>query len=200
LIKLVDLFWTLQGEGFHAGRRALFLRLPFCNLQCPWCDTEFNKFTEWNEEVVEQFALGEKSRFAVITGGEPSKSAELPKVIEILKAHKFEIAIESNGHFPIDSRIDFVTISPKRFHKTPYFICNDAFERADEFKYVVDEGFDWRVLERHNDEIDFPKGRHYSLSPEFNRFEKSVEEIINYIKEHPQWKLSLQTHKIIKMP
>lgn len=194
MININDVFWTFQGEGANAGRRALFVRMPFCDLKCSWCDTSFNSFKKWTIDELRNFASQESSRFAVITGGEPMLNKHTQIVIDILAALDFEIACESNGRHPIKEGINFVTISPKRDDN--YFVHPDAFMFASEFKYVIDEGFDWKILERHN-VLD---GKRYSLSPEYGRFDESMKEIFNYIKDHPEWRYSLQTHKILKIP
>jgi len=194
LLKLNDVFHTLQGEGVNAGRRALFVRLPFCNLKCSWCDTSFNSYQDWTREKFIQFATQEPNRFAVVTGGEPTMNKQTPKVIKILKELGFEIAVESNGNFAIPDGIDFVTISPKR--DAEYQVHPHAWEKASEFKYVVDDGFDFTLLDRH----DVKDGKRYSLSPEFGNLEKSIELILEYIAKNPTWRLSLQTHKWIKIP
>ena len=198
--KINDLFYTMQGEGKHWGRRSLFIRLPFCNLNCPWCDTEFNSFTFWTSTEFIRFIdkSKEKTKFCVLTGGEPAMNKDLPHIISLLKEKSFEIAIESNGNFNIDDRIDFVTISPKAYtqngtNKEPFYICDNAWERANEFKYVVYKGFDFTVLDKHN----LKDGRIYSLSPEFSDMQNQIEAIESYIKVNPGWKLNLQTHKWI---
>lgn len=193
-LHINNVFWTFQGEGFHSGRRALFVRMPFCNLKCTWCDTEYNTFKLWSQDDLVEFALREKSRFAVITGGEPMMHKHTFWVIHILKQLGFEIACESNGTFPILPGIDFPTVSPKR--DSQYKIHPEAMKWAKEFKYVIDEGFDWSVLERH----DVHDGRRYSLSPEFGRFRQSLEEIYDFIKSNPSWRISLQTHKWLEIP
>jgi 7-carboxy-7-deazaguanine synthase len=193
-LNINDLFWTIQGEGANSGRRALFVRMPFCNLACAWCDTTFDTFTRWSVDDFKAFASKEKARFAVITGGEPTMNKHTPLVIKSLKELGFELAIESNGTFKVPEGIDFVTLSPKRDAK--YEINPDAFKQASEFKYVVDEGFDFKLLDRH----DVNDGRRYSLSPEFGNMEKSLNLMIEYIKEHPGWRISLQTHKWMKVP
>jgi organic radical activating enzyme len=193
----------VQGEGHHAGRRALFVRMPFCNLKCAWCDTEFNSYTTWTQERFAELigappAMG--LRFAVITGGEPTMNKHTSLVIATLKQHGFEIAIESNGHFPVPDGIDFVTISPKANPTpTPYFVHDEAWKAASEFKYVVDDKFDFQVLKHHNQEYKLGRSVHLSLSPEFNEMAKNVEKILEYQKEHAHWKLSLQTHKWINV-
>jgi len=193
-LRINDVFWTVQGEGANAGKRALFVRMPFCNLACSWCDTTFNTFTKWTKETFKTFATLESARLAVVTGGEPMMNKDTPTVVQWLKDLGFTVACESNGTFPIVQGIDFVTVSPKR--DADYDIHPSAFEKASEFKYVIDEGFQWEVLKRHN----VQDGRRYSLSPEFNRFEKSVAEIIEFQKLNPSWQISLQTHKWIKVP
>lgn len=196
ILRLVDAFDTFQGEGLYAGTRALFVRMPYCDLKCSWCDTEFNKFTVWSEEDFLKKASSEARRFAVITGGEPMMNKQTPRVVELLKGLGFFIACETNGHFPIVQGIDFATCSPKRDGKVPYFVHPDAFGVISEFKYVVDEGFDFTILDRH----DVGDGRRYSLSPEFGRFTQSMKEIMAYIVDHPGWRYSLQTHKILSIP
>lgn len=189
--KINDLFWTVQGEGANAGRACLFVRLPFCNLSCSWCDTSFNSFDRITEEELEKVMLENDAKLAIITGGEPMMNKQTPDIVKLLKKHGFEIACESNGTFPIVDGIDFVTISPKR--DANYEIHPDAFAKAHEFKYVVDDGFDFLTLTKHD-----PKdGRRYSLSPEFGNMEESVKLIMDYLMKNPSWRLNLQTHKWI---
>jgi organic radical activating enzyme len=152
-LQINDLFWTLQGEGRWTGRRALFVRLPFCNYDCPWCDSEYNSFKKISEDEFLQFTKQESARFAVITGGEPMAHKDLPRIIMLLKKEGFEIACETNGSLPIPAAIDFPTVSPKRFTQKKYpefFIHEDALTKAKELKYVVDSDFDFKILDRHN--------------------------------------------------
>lgn len=193
-LHLNDLFWTLQGEGAHAGRRALFVRMPFCNLSCSWCDTNFNTQMKWAENDFVNFALKEPARFAVITGGEPMLHKDTPSVVRILKSLGFEIACETNGTYPIVDGIDWATCSPKK--DIDYYVHPQAWDRVHEFKYVVDKQFDFGILARHRHDDH----RRYSLSPEFNEMEANLEKIFDFIKEHPRWRLSLQTHKWIGLP
>ncbi|MFI5342851.1 MAG: 7-carboxy-7-deazaguanine synthase QueE [Chlamydiales bacterium] len=195
-MNLNDVFWTFQGEGFFAGTRALFVRMPYCNLACSWCDTTFNTFTKWSDKEFRDFASQESSRFAVITGGEPMMNKHTPEVVRILKGLGFYIACETNGNFPIVEGIHWVTCSPKRDSNPPYHVDDDLWQKVSEFKYVVDEGFDLSILDRHDPGI----GVRLSLSPEFNNKEKSLPVIYDYIKKHPNWKISLQTHKWMNIP
>lgn len=193
-LKLVEWFWTFQGEGAHAGRRAFFVRVPFCNLACSWCDTEFNKFVTVSETDFLKDALAEPTRFAVLTGGEPTMNKQSPRIVELLRHNGFEIAIESNGTFPIPFTADFVTLSPKR--DADYEIHADAAMKANELKFVVDDGFDFAVIKKY-EKMPWTKLVRKSLSPEFNNFKENVSRIEAFIKENPQWRISLQTHKWI---
>ena len=195
-MKIHSVFHTLQGEGQFAGTRALFVRMGFCNLSCSFCDTEFKSQFEIGEKALVAQALSERTRFAVITGGEPMMNKQTPLVIETLKKLGFYIATETNGNFPIFDGIDFVTCSPKRDANPPYFVHLLAEPKVNEYKYVVDENFDFTLLDRH----DTSDGRRYSLSPEFSQLEDSVIKIVHYIEAFPEWKLSLQTHKWIGLP
>ena len=185
---LNDLFWTIQGEGRWSGYRALFVRLPFCNYQCPWCDTEFNHYQSWSETDFRSFCEREPGRFAVLTGGEPMAHKDLPQIIATLKELGFFLACETNGSLPIPPEIDFVTISPKPYggSKYPgYFILPENLNRAHEFKYVVDDRFDFAILDRHQ-----PRQQDitYSLSPEHSQMPKMVKKILAFTAKNPQWR------------
>lgn len=193
-LHICDLFHTFQGEGKHAGRRALFVRMPFCNLSCSWCDTKFDTFEKYTDGEFMEFAAQEPHRFAVITGGEPMMHKHTPRIIKLLRRMGYEIACETNGSFPILDGIDWATCSPKK--ETGYLIHPEAWPKVQEFKYVVDKDFDFKVLERH----DIADGKRYSLSPEFGNMQESLQSIFAFIKENPKWLVSLQTHKWMQIP
>lgn len=200
-LHLNDVFFTLQGEGFHVGRRALFVRMPYCDLACSWCDTTFDSFKGWEPDAFLRFAASENCRFAVVTGGEPSMHKHTPRVAAYLHELGYYVAMESNGRHPIPEGIDWVTVSPKWDGKRAHFLHDDAKAKANEFKYVIDRGFDMQRIEWHNaahePRTDDPL---LYLSPEFNEMSRNVGVIVSYIKERPWWRLSLQTHKWTGMP
>lgn len=197
MLKINDLFWTVQGEGTNWGRRALFVRMPFCNLACSWCDTSFNSFKKISEQEFTDFALQEPGRFAVITGGEPMMNLQTPRVTEILRSLGFEVACESNGTFPIVPFVDFVTVSPKS--DSDYYIHPDALYRINDLKLIVDEGFDFEVAKRIEKDLEHTTAKLW-LSPEFGTFKHSIEKILEFIKENPRWRINLQTHKWMQIP
>lgn len=198
--QINEVFWTLQGEGHFTGRRALFIRLPFCNYNCPWCDTEYDSYTPWTREKLLQVTQQESARFAVITGGEPLAHKHLPAIVDLLKEQDFFVACETNASFAPHPKIDFVTTSPKGYTKNkfePYYIHPEIRHRTQEWKYVVDKKFDFAILQRHQDD---PNDVYLSLSPEYGDMKANTQRILDYIKDHPRWRLSLQTHKWIDIP
>ena len=190
-----DVFWTLQGEGRNMGQRALFVRMPYCNLSCSWCDTKFDTYKLWDKGAFIDFAEQEKARFAVVTGGEPMMHKHTPIVVDILHGLGFTVAVETNGTFAPNAMFDYITCSPKR--DANYKIHEDLLNQVSEFKYVVDEAFDFKVIDWHNEDDN---EAFLSLSPEFTGFHNNVKRIMEYIKKHPEWRLSLQTHKWIGIP
>jgi organic radical activating enzyme len=195
LLFINDLFWTIQGEGSNAGRRALFVRMPYCNLSCSWCDTNFSTHTIIPVSYFVEFAQMEPSRFAVITGGEPLMHRHTPIVAKVLKDLGFEIAVETNGTFPSVDGIDFITCSPKA--QSMFRIDPALYDKVSEFKYVVDDAFSFDTLIRHDND---PETMRHSLSPEFTNMASNVERITTYIQKNPRWRLNLQTHKWIGIP
>jgi 7-carboxy-7-deazaguanine synthase len=191
-LNLVDVFWTFQGEGEQWGRRALFVRLPFCNLKCSWCDTEFNKYQTYTIEQFQKIATEEPTRFAVVTGGEPMMNKQTPLVVQLLKNLGFKVACETNGTFPIVTGIDFVTISPKR--DAGYRVVDGIVEHANEIKLVVDKDFDFNEAKKFEFIYQHTNVR-LSLSPEFTEMKANIDRIEKFIKENPKWRISLQTHK-----
>jgi organic radical activating enzyme len=169
--------------------------MPYCNLACSWCDTSFDTFKKWTQEDLKSFALSEDARFAVITGGEPLMHKHTPLVYNLLSELGFDVAYETNGTMKPISGKAFITCSPKR--DAAYVIHNELYEHVSEFKYVVDDGFDFKILDRHAKD---PEHQLHSLSPEFTNMNNNLSRIIDFIKKNPRWKLSLQTHKWIGIP
>ena len=208
-IHLNDVFDTIQGEGANSGRRALFVRLPFCNLACPWCDTEFNSFTKWSEEQFKEVALSfvGPNALAVVTGGEPSMHKHAPTVVRLLKSCGYQIAMESNGQFLAPMGVDHLTISPKRWHSKDVSDLSKKFQfdhrnRPGEIKLVVDGEDVFEAAKRiQNDwaaqKFDFAGEPLFFLSPEWNEREKWLPQIVEFVQQNPRWRISLQTHKLL---
>ena len=191
--KLSEIFWSVQGEGFYSGVKALFIRLPNCNLKCQWCDTDWKVFKHYSEDGLREICKEESSPICVITGGEPLFNPQVEDIIKIVRQCGFRISCETNGTMPYVNGIDWITCSPKK--EAAYIIHPDIEKRVNEYKYVVDKDFDFSILKRHN----IKDGRHYYLSPEFGNFRKSIKAILEFQKNNIFWKISLQTHKWMKI-
>ena len=183
MYRVNEIFYSLQGEGYHTGRPAVFIRFSGCNLRCPFCDTDFADFTEMSAEdiVAEAVRLfpDENERFCVLTGGEPTLQVD-EELIRRLHAERFYIAIETNGTHQVLPQIEWVTCSPKAGSKV-------VLDYASEVKVVfVDENVEqWR---------ERIAADYYYLQPCSC---SNTAEVVDYILRHPWWKLSLQTHKMI---
>jgi organic radical activating enzyme len=194
---VMEHFYTLQGEGLYTGVAAYFIRLGGCDVGCVWCDVK----ESWDASVhpvmtnveIAQVASAHEGRLAVITGGEPAMHNLAPLCDELHNAG-FRIHIETSGAHPLSGDIDFVTLSPKKF-KAP---LDECLRRADELKVVVFNKSDFEWAEQHAAKVG-PDCKLY-LQPEWSKRETMSPLIIDYIKLHPKWQLSLQTHKYLNIP
>lgn len=190
-LPLVEDFYTIQGEGYHAGRAAYFIRTAGCDVNCWWCDVP----ESWEEsdhpvtdvdKIVER-AKNSGARFAVVTGGEPLLH-DLNPLTSRLKQAGLDVHIETSGSSPLSGHLDWITLSPKRF-KEP---LDEVFSYVDELKVVVLTNKDLEWAEENAAKC--PEKTHLLLQPEWSR-ESSRELIVDYVKEHPKWGISIQTHK-----
>jgi 7-carboxy-7-deazaguanine synthase len=204
-----EIFYTLQGEGANAGRAAVFCRFAGCNLwsgreidragaDCRFCDTDFvgtdgtggGKFPaagDLAQAIAGAWEGGSAGRFVVLTGGEPALQVD-SALIEALHAHGFVIAIESNGTLPLPERLDWICVSPKAGTELRQ-------RRGDELKLVFPQvGLDPESLRG----LDFAN---WYLSPmDGPRLAENTAAAVAYVKAHPAWRLSVQTHKRIGIP
>ena len=192
--RINEIFYSIQGEGEHTGRAAVFVRFSGCNLKCPFCDTDFKAYVEATAEMIVAYAkkLGGDCRFMVLTGGEPSLQADF-ELIDTLHKAGYYVAMETNGTKPMMIPIDWVTVSPKQsFVGSAGTPC---LRKANEVKVVFD-GI-------HTPSTYGIEAEHYYLQPCDTGNEKKnaaiLKACVDYILEHPKWKLSLQTQKIINV-
>lgn len=196
-LPVMESFYTLQGEGFHQGRAAYFIRLGGCDVGCVWCDVK----ESWNaedhpqvpiEQIIEM-AKAHPGRLAVITGGEPLLH-QLDELTLALKEAGFQTNIETSGSSPLSGQWDWICLSPKKF-KPP---LPESLKVADELKVVVFNKSDFDWAEHHAAAVN-RKCRLY-LQPEWSKAAQITPMIIDYIKDHPRWELSVQLHKYINVP
>jgi organic radical activating enzyme len=195
-LPLMEDFYTIQGEGVHTGRPAYFIRTAGCDVNCWWCDVR----ESWDESKHPTARVGDivsraKSSgapFAVITGGEPLLH-DLDALTLRLKQEGLQTHIETSGSSPLSGYLDWITLSPKRFKKP----LDDIFPYVDELKVVVLKNKDIEWAEKNA--VKCPATTRLLLQPEWET-PGSVELILDYVKTHPRWGISLQTHKFIGVP
>ncbi len=196
-LPVMEAFYTLQGEGFHAGRAAYFIRLGGCDVGCVWCDVK----ESWDASIHPQFTVGQiveaakqfKGRLAVITGGEPLMY-DLGDLTTALKAAGFQTNIETSGAHPMSGHWDWVCFSPKKFKEAHPSI----FEQANELKVIVYNKSDFKFAEKYAKLVN--KDCQLLLQPEWSKKDTMQPLIVDYIKENPEWRISLQTHKYLEIP
>ena len=194
---VMEHFYTLQGEGVYTGHAAYFIRLGGCDVGCVWCDVkeswDANAHPMMTVAEIVQFAAANPGRIAVITGGEPVMH-NLESICDALHAQQFRVHIETSGSSPLSGKLDWVTLSPKKF-KAP---LPESMAMANELKIIVYNKSDFKWAEQHAAQV----GQHCKLflQPEWSKRDEMTPLIIDYIKENPQWQLSLQTHKYINIP
>ena len=196
-LPLMEAFYTLQGEGFHQGRAAYFIRLGGCDVGCVWCDVKESWDVAAHPHVsikdIVQEASTHPGRLAVVTGGEPLMH-NLDELTFRLHEAGFETNIETSGAHPLSGQWDWICFSPKKF-KAPHA---GIYGRANELKVIIFNKSDFAWAEEHAARVS-PDCKLY-LQPEWDRRERMLPEIIEYAKKHPQWRISLQVHKFLNIP
>lgn len=179
--KVNEIFYSLQGEGYYTGTPAVFLRLSGCNRACPFCDTDHLDGTMMSAEEICDAVAAYPARHLVVTGGEPTLQLD-SDLLRAVKALGFYVQIETNGSLPVPPEVDWVTCSPK---DAPWNI-----NRIDELKIVFQD----QDVEEIASQLSAP---HRFLQPCSG---ENIAETVEYIKAHPHWRLSLQTHRLIDIP
>ena len=196
-LPVMEHFYTLQGEGYHQGRAAYFIRLGGCDVGCVWCDVkdswDAEKHPKFNIEYLISNVAKTPAKLVVITGGEPLMH-NLDELTAALQAKGFETNIETSGAHPLSGSWDWICFSPKKF-KAP---LPEIFPYANELKVVVFNKSDFDWAEKHAALVS-PSCKLY-LQPEWDKAAEVTPLIVEYIKQHPQWELSLQLHKYINVP
>lgn len=192
---IVETFHSIQGEGAHTGVSAFFIRLGGCDVACPWCDTK----ESWNAkrhpqrsiiELVEEVKQAQPA-IAVITGGEPLLH-DLTPLTEEIKQQNIPVHLETSGSHPFSGQFDWITFSPKQFlapHPTIY-------PQVNELKVVITNEYDLKWAEQQSALVP-PQTLKY-LQPEWST-SKSRDLIFQYVLQNPQWRISLQTHKLLQV-
>ncbi|MDR1554114.1 MAG: 7-carboxy-7-deazaguanine synthase QueE [Prevotellaceae bacterium] len=197
LLPLVEDFYTIQGEGFHSGKPAYFIRLGGCDICCRWCDAKFT----WNpknhppvevRKIVER-ALSFPAKAAVITGGEPTLYP-LEILCKELKYHNIQTFIETSGAYPLTGIWDWICLSPK-YQQPP---LAEIFPIANELKVIVEKIDDLDWAEENAAKVS--KDCMLFLQSEWSKYNEITPIIVEYAKQNPKWNISIQIHKFMNIP
>ncbi len=195
-LPLMEAFYTVQGEGYHKGSAAYFIRIGGCDVGCHWCDVK----ESWNAElhpptdisvIIEE--AKKHSNTVVVTGGEPLMWSMDP-LTNALHEKEIQIHIETSGAYPLSGNWDWFCLSPKK-NKLP---ISDAYQRADELKMIVYNKDDLRFAEEEASKVN--KNCKLFLQPEWSKRDTVMPLLVDYVLENPKWKVSLQTHKYLNIP
>ena len=196
-LPVMEAFYTLQGEGFHQGRAAYFIRLGGCDVGCFWCDVKDSwdaaKHPQISVAKIVEEAAKFPGRLAVVTGGEPLLH-NLTELTDLLHQQGFETNIETSGSSPLSGNWDWICLSPKKF-KAP---LPEVVAKAHELKVVVYNKHDFEWAEEYAAQVN-SQCRLY-LQPEWDKAAEVTPTIIAYIQDHPQWRMSMQVHKYLNIP
>jgi 7-carboxy-7-deazaguanine synthase len=197
MLPLVEEFYTIQGEGYHTGKAAYFIRIGGCDVGCSWCDTKFS----WNPDLhpvvpadqVISNVLSHPAAAVVVTGGEPLM-VNMDYLTVSLKEKGIETFLETSGAHPLSGVWDWICFSPKRTYPPQ----EKMFGEAHELKMIVTgkEDLEWAV---ENARKVKPQCKLY-LQPEWSKREAILPLIIDFAKENPRWMISLQSHKYMHIP
>lgn len=196
VLPLMEEFYTIQGEGYHKGTAAYFIRIGGCDVGCHWCDVK----ESWNAEThpptsVESIVANAASYSdtIVVTGGEPL-TWDMGPLTAGLKEKGLSIHIETSGAYPLTGTWDWICLSPKK-NKLPK---EEIYLTAHELKVIVYNKHDFVFAEEQASKVG--KDCMLYLQPEWSVREKMIPLIVDYVMQNPKWKVSLQTHKYLNIP
>jgi organic radical activating enzyme len=197
LLPLMEEFYSLQGEGFHTGKAAYFLRIGGCDVGCNFCDVkeswDMSRHPLTSVDEMVKNVLESKADTVVVTGGEPCLY-HLNYLCFCLEKHTIKRHIETSGSEPLSGTWDWICFSPK--NKTA--IYPEFYKKADELKIIVETTDDFAWAEQNASQVN-----HHCicyLQPEWSKFKTITPVIVDYILSNPKWKISLQSHKYMKIP
>jgi len=195
-LPLMEAFYTIQGEGHHTGTAAYFIRIGGCDVGCHWCDVK----ESWNPEIHPPTDINKiineaklYSDTIVITGGEPL-TWNMSKLTQGLKDKGMTIHLETSGAYQITGMWDWICLSPKKI-KLPK---PEIYKRANELKVIIFNKHDFKFAEQQAEQLKTDALLY--LQPEWSVREKMMPLIVDYVMKNPKWKISLQTHKYLRIP
>ena len=195
-LPLMEAFYTLQGEGYHKGSAAYFIRIGGCDVGCHWCDVKESWNAELHPPTKIDLIVSEAKKYSdivVVTGGEPLMWPMDP-LTGALHDKGIQIHIETSGAYSVSGKWDWFCLSPKK-NKLPIY---DAYKSADELKMIIYNKDDLRFAEEQAQKVN--SECKLFLQPEWSKRETVIPLIVDYVLSNPKWKVSLQTHKYLNIP
>jgi 7-carboxy-7-deazaguanine synthase len=197
LLPLMEEFYSLQGEGFHTGKPAWFIRVGGCDVGCSWCDVK----ESWNADLHPLTSADEIVRHAadcpakavVVTGGEPLQY-NMDYLCDQLHKQGVRTFLETSGSEKLSGTWDWICLSPKQ-NVPP---SKEILETADELKVIITNENDFEWAEKNASQVN--AGCKLLLQPEWSKYNQMIQHIVDYILLHPQWTISLQAHKFMRIP
>ena len=196
MLPLMEEFYTIQGEGYHTGTAAYFIRIGGCDVGCHWCDVKESWNAELHPATAADKIIESAKKFCntvVITGGEPLMW-NMEYLTKNLQQQKFKTHIETSGAYPLTGSWDWICLSPKK-NKLP---LAKIYQKANELKVIVYNKSDFKFAEEQASKVN--KNCVLFLQPEWSNQKKMTPLIVDYVMGNPQWKISLQTHKYLNIP
>ena len=196
-LPLMESFYTLQGEGFHTGKPAYFVRLGGCDVGCHWCDVK----ESWDKDLhptVSESAIVEEvvnvgAKHVVITGGEPLMY-NLDSLTAELRKRDVSVHLETSGVYPLSGTWDWICFSPKKFKKPR----EEFYQISDELKIVIFNRSDFKWSLEHGEKMN--KKAHLFVQPEWSKEAEVLPGLLQFVKNNQHWRVSLQTHKYMNIP
>ncbi len=196
-LPLIDEFYTVQGEAFHTGLAAYFIRIGGCDIGCRWCDTkiswDFNTHRLADIRKITENVLKNNADTIVVTGGEPTLYELAPLCAE-MKKNNIQTHIETSGAYKLTGEWDWICLSPKKQNPP----LEEIYEKAHELKVIIYEPDDYRWAEEVAEKVN--ENCMLFLQPEWSRHKKLIPEIVEYVKKNKKWRISLQAHKFMRIP
>ena len=196
VLPLMEAFYTIQGEGFHKGKAAYFIRIGGCNVGCHWCDVKESWDADAHPIIPTNKIVNDSikhSNTIVVTGGEPLMWDMTPLTNQ-LRSNNKKVHIETSGSYKLTGTWDWICLSPKK-RMNP---LDEIYQVADELKVIIYNNDDLKFAENQAEKIN--SKAHLFLQPEWENREKMMPIMIDYVKNNPKWKISLQTHKYLNIP
>ena len=196
MLPLMEEFYTIQGEGYHTGKAAYFIRVGGCDVGCHWCDVKESWNAELHPPTLANTIVDHAKKYSdtvVITGGEPLMWS-MDYLTKKLQQHGIKTHIETSGAYSFSGSWDWFCLSPKKT-KLP---LEEVYKEADELKIIVFNKSDFKFAEEQAAKVG--SNCELFLQPEWSKKDKMTELIVDYVMKKPKWKISLQTHKYLNIP